>query len=122
VISIRLGTHGLGQFETGGHTIKLGRRLSARALDHTVTATWFISFLGEDLMGIDLYFVDDESPIPDAVLARDGNVATLFLRSQLMPLWIDVLSPRSCCVTTACGTNPWSPRRSRSRGVKAIDL
>ena len=79
------------QFEIGGYTIKLGRRLSTRAVDQTVTATGFISFLGEDFMSMNVYFVDDGSPIPDAVLSRDGNVATLFLRSQLMPLWIDVL-------------------------------
>ena len=40
---------------------------------------------------MNVYFVDDESPMPDPVLSRDGNIATLFLRRELMPLWIDVL-------------------------------
>jgi len=35
------------QFEIGGYTIKLGRRLAARVADQTVTATGSISFLGE---------------------------------------------------------------------------
>ena len=42
-------------------------------------------------MSMNVYFVDDESPMPDPVLSRDGNVVTLFLRRELMPLWIDVL-------------------------------
>ena len=79
------------QFEIGGYTIKLGRRLATRAGDQTVTASGLISFLGEDFMSMSVYFVDDGSPMPDPVLSQDGNVATLFLRSQLMPLWIDVL-------------------------------
>ena len=79
------------QFEIGGYTIKLGRRLSTRAGDQIVTAVGFISFLGEDFMSMNVYFVDDESPMPDPVLSRDGNVATLFLRRELMPVWIDVL-------------------------------
>jgi len=79
------------QFEIGGYTIKLGRRLSTRAGDQIVTAVGLISFLGEDFMSMNVYFVDDESPMPDPVLSRDGNVATLFLRRELMPLWIDVL-------------------------------
>ena len=79
------------QFEVGGYTIKLGRRLSTRAGDQVVAATGFIAFLGEDFMSMNVYFVEDESPLPDPILSRDGNVATLFLRSHLMPVWIDVL-------------------------------
>jgi hypothetical protein len=79
------------QFEIGGYTIKLGRRLPTRVADQTVTPIGFISFLGEDFMSMNVYFVDDESPMPEPVVSRDGNVATLFLRSRLMPLWIDVL-------------------------------
>jgi hypothetical protein len=79
------------QFEIGGYTIKLGRRLSTRVVDQAVTATGFISFVGEDFMTMNVYFVDDDSPLPDTVVSRDGNVATLFLHSRLMPLWIDVL-------------------------------
>jgi hypothetical protein len=79
------------QFEIGGYTIKLGRRLATRVADQTVTATGWISFLGEDFMSMNVYFVDDGSPVPDPVVSRDGNVATLFLRNQFMPLWIDVL-------------------------------
>jgi hypothetical protein len=79
------------QFEIGGYTIKLGRRLTTTVAGQTVTAIGFISCVGEDFLNVNAYFVDDDSPMPEPVLSRDGNTGTLFLRRQLMPLWTDVL-------------------------------
>ena len=79
------------QFEIGGYTIKLGRRLTASVGGQTVTAVGWISCIGDDFLNVNAYFVDDESPMPDPVVSRDGNTGTLFLRRQLMPLWTDLL-------------------------------
>jgi hypothetical protein len=79
------------QFEIGAYTIKIGRRFATRVGDENVTAIGFISCVGEDFLNVNVYFVDDEGPVPEPTLSRDGNVGTLFLRREMMPIWTDLL-------------------------------
>jgi hypothetical protein len=79
------------QFEIGGYTIKLGRQFDIKVADQNVNAIGVISCVGEDFLNVNVYFVDDESPVPEPTLSRDGNVGTLFLRKDMIPIWVDVL-------------------------------
>ena len=78
-------------FEITNYKIKLGYRISATFGVTTIKAAGVISCMGNDNQRVVIYFLHDESLIPNPAISAKGKWGNIFLPKEMMPVWIDIL-------------------------------
>ena len=78
-------------FEILSYKVKLGYRLSATFGVTTIKALGIISCTGNDDQRVIVYFLHDESLIPNPAVSKEGKWGNIFLPKEMMPVWIDML-------------------------------
>jgi len=78
-------------FEITSYKIKLGYRLSATFGVTTIKALGIISCMGPDNQRVVVYFLHDESLIPNPAVSTEGKWGNIFLPKEMMPIWINML-------------------------------
>jgi hypothetical protein len=78
-------------FEITSYKIKLGHRQSATFGVTTLKAVGIISCMGNDNQRVVIYFLHEESLIPNPAVTNDGKWGNIFLPAEMMPVWMDLL-------------------------------
>ena len=78
-------------FEITGYKIKLGYRMSATFGVTTLKALGIISLMGTDKQRINVYFLHDDSQVPNPAITNRGKWGNIFLPKEMMPIWLDMV-------------------------------
>jgi len=78
-------------FKITNYRIKLGYRQSATFGVTTLKAVGIISCMGNDNQRVVIYFLHEESLIPNPTVTNDGKWGNIFLPREMMPVWMDLL-------------------------------
>lgn len=78
-------------FEITNYKIKLGYRMSATFGVTTAKSMGIISCMGNDNQRIIIYFLHEESQVPNPAVTNRGKWGNIFLPKEMLPVWMDML-------------------------------
>lgn len=78
-------------FEITSYKIKLGYRQSATFGVTTLKAAGIISCMGNDNQRVVIYFLHEDSLVPNPAVTNDGKWGNIFLPAVMMQVWMDLL-------------------------------
>jgi len=78
-------------FEISTYKIKLGYRMSATFGVTTLKALGIISCIGPENQRINIYFLHDDSQVPNPAISNKGKWGNIFLQKEMMPVWINLV-------------------------------
>jgi hypothetical protein len=78
-------------FEISTYKIKLGYRMSATFGVTTLKALGIISCIGPDNQRINIYFLHDDSQVPNPAISNKGKWGNIYLQKEMMPVWMELV-------------------------------